>query len=107
MEPTERNSLRVVIYQEGEVWHVQGIEHDICTSGEALAVALSRFDVTASLEAKEKGGMGRIAPAPKHFEQMWDKALVDAWKTKRLSGFPKAPLALRVLLSGYCDSTCN
>ena len=64
-------SLRTVTFMEGEAYIVQGLEKDICAHGKTIEQAMSRFNLTVSME-KAIGNYDRINPAPPHFWQMHD-----------------------------------
>jgi hypothetical protein len=70
------DSLRVVIFQEGDIWIAQALEHDICAQGSDLDVVKERFVATMEAEldhAREQGkaSLDHIPQAPDHFFQMW------------------------------------
>lgn len=65
--------IRVILFKESESnWVAQGLEHDICVQAKTMKDAQEMFDVAVTLEAKEPGGVSRIAKAPKAFFDMWD-----------------------------------
>lgn len=66
--------IRVIIFKEDDSnWVAQGLEHDICVQGKTMTDAQELFDVAATLEAKEPGGIARIAAAPEAYFKMWDQ----------------------------------
>jgi hypothetical protein len=66
--------IRVIIFKEDDTnWIAQGLEHDICVQGQTMRDVQERFDVTATLEAEEPGGIARIAAAPEFYFKMWDQ----------------------------------
>jgi hypothetical protein len=76
MAKPANDGLRVVIFQEGDAWIAQGLEHDICAQGSDLSVLRERFVATLEAEldhAREQGKqtLEHIGPAPDHFFQMW------------------------------------
>lgn len=64
--------LRVIIYQDHGVWLAQALEHDICVQADSLDDLYGRFQVAVRLECVD-GKLDHIAPAPEHFQRMWDK----------------------------------
>ncbi|EKF20109.1 hypothetical protein [Nitratireductor pacificus] len=64
--------LRVICYQDHGVWLAQALEHDICVQADSLDDLYGRLEVAVRLES-ESGGLDNIAPAPAHFQRMWDK----------------------------------
>jgi hypothetical protein len=78
MVKAENDTLRVVIFQEGDIWIAQGLEHDICAQGSDLDALRGRFVATLQAEidhAREQGkrSLKDIGPAPEHFFQMWEE----------------------------------
>ncbi len=69
--------INAVLFKEGRVWIAQGIERDLCVQGRSAYDAMDLFADVVWLEAKEKGGVERIAPAPKSIRDMWLKAPVQ------------------------------
>lgn len=66
------NQIRVIVFQDDDLWLAQGIEHDICVQAETLPAVFARFELAVNAEAKE-GGLDRIAPAPDAFHKMWER----------------------------------
>jgi hypothetical protein len=66
-------SIRVLVFKEGELWVAQGLERDICVQAKTLEDLQANFEVAVRLEADEQGGLERIPEAPKYFQEMWDR----------------------------------
>lgn len=66
------DKIRVILFQEGDCWVAQGLEHDICVQAASLEELYGRFDVAVRLEEAE-GGVERIGQAPKYFFDLWEK----------------------------------
>lgn len=65
--------IRVICFQEdGGVWIAQALEHDICVQADTLDDLYGRIEVAVRLEC-ENGSLDHIAPAPQHFQRMWDR----------------------------------
>ena len=67
-------AIRVVVFQEGDGWIAQGLEHDICAQGKSFDEAAKRFERTVRAEMRDGGGkLGHIEPAPGHYFSRWDQ----------------------------------
>lgn len=71
-------AFRVVVYQEGESWIAQMLEHDICAQGPDLDTVRRRFIHTVNAEILESTKSGKkplegIDPAPQRFEEFWQR----------------------------------
>lgn len=66
------DKLRVIIYRDHGLWLAQALEHDICVQADSLDDLYGRFEVSVRLERVD-GKLDHIAPAPAHFQRMWDK----------------------------------
>lgn len=64
--------IRVIVFQEGDAWLAQGLEHDICVQASTLDDVYGRFEVAVRLECDE-GSLAHIEAAPVHFFELWDK----------------------------------
>jgi hypothetical protein len=77
MSESGKESLRVVVFQEGDAWIAQGLEHDIAAQGSDLEAVRERFVATFAAEQRQAREQGKqtldIAPAPEHFFQMWEE----------------------------------
>ena len=72
-------TLRIVAFQEGDVWIAQCVELDLCVQGKDLAQAQRRMSALITLEAAyttEKHGEAfrGIDPAPDYFAAMFEGA---------------------------------
>jgi hypothetical protein len=70
--------FRVVVYQEGDRWIAQMLEHDIRAQGPDLSTVHKRLMATLQAEIAESISKGRlplegIDPAPPRFEEYWAK----------------------------------
>lgn len=63
-------SIRVIIFQEADAWVAQCLEHDIAAQAADLETVRSRLFVTLMAEADS---ISEIPPAPRHFQEMWDR----------------------------------
>ena len=73
------SQLRVVLYQEENLWVAQGLEVDIRAQGSSIDQAQARFDAVFDAEmefTKERHGkaFAGIGEAPEVFFKMWDDA---------------------------------
>ena len=71
--------IRVVAFQAGEQWIVQGLEYDVGTQGASISEAFRRFFVTMTAEIGVSLSMGQeplagIDRAPQKFWDMWNSA---------------------------------
>lgn len=70
-------SLRVLSFQEGDIWIAQAIERDICVQASSEEELVRRFELTLESEIRESQERGdkefleSIPPAPKHFRDLW------------------------------------
>lgn len=77
---TENNTIRVVLYQEGNSWVAQCIEYDIGAQADDIEVLCRRMQAVIRAEREEslrrfgKAFKG-IPPSPAHFQAMWDKSI--------------------------------
>jgi hypothetical protein len=79
MATTNRESMRVIAYRDGEAWVAQCIEHDISAQGCDFQTAMRRLIATVNAESKytlENHGkeFATIDPAPPVFAAMFDAA---------------------------------
>jgi hypothetical protein len=70
--------MRAVVFQEGDLWVAQCIEHDIRATAETLADLNGRLELVLLLECEEsikrEGHPFKGIPrAPSDFEEMWNK----------------------------------
>ena len=66
-------TMRVILFKDGEKWIAQGLEHDICASATTVEDVFSRFAVAVEAECKEHGGsLAAIAPAPAYYQRLWE-----------------------------------
>ena len=75
-------AINAVIYQDGDDWIAQGIEHDICAQGRSIQEARRAFEesvVGMALfgVASGKRPLSDIPPAPEEFHAMFEKAEVS------------------------------
>lgn len=76
------NTVRVLIYREGEVFIAQGLEVDICAQGDTPEVAKRRFGIALRAEAEEAWRHNRdlfdaVGPAPSFVHAMFDNECFD------------------------------
>lgn len=77
-----QETVRVVVFREGDVYVAQCIEYDIATQAADLDALLERLDLTLDAEcamSRERGGapFAGIAPAPNYFHDLWDKRSIS------------------------------
>lgn len=66
--------MRVLMFNEGDQWVAQAIEHDICASGRTQEEAQFHFELTVQAEMQEGDGvLDAIPPAPQDYADMWDR----------------------------------
>ena len=64
--------LRVILFEDADLWLAQGLEHDICVQATTKGEAMALFDLTVELEDSEEGGITQIPPAPRDFFDRWE-----------------------------------
>jgi hypothetical protein len=77
MSTVNRESIRVIVYREGDAWVAQCIEHDISAQGCDFQTAMRRLTATVNAESSytvKKHGkeFASIDPAPKIFADMFE-----------------------------------
>ena len=71
---TTQDSLRVVIYRDGDSWLAQCLEHDICAQATDIETLYSRLDVAILAEREAgNGDLSGIEKAPEHFFKKWER----------------------------------
>jgi hypothetical protein len=75
---TRSVEIRVIVFQDGDLWVAQGLEHDIGAQAADLDTLYQRFVATLRAEVQmsiESGDepLAGIAAAPRRFHQMWDQ----------------------------------
>ena len=85
--PVNELNLRVVVFQEGDLWVAQCLEYDICAQAKDVKTLERRIGRVVRLENERSLSQGKtpfdgIKPAPTHFHAKW------AERTS-LSGAPK------------------
>ena len=63
-----QNTLRVIVFHEGESWIAQCLEHDICVQAPDLGTLRRRLDMTLHLEREN---IHLVEPAPEHYLKLW------------------------------------
>ncbi|KAB2943963.1 MAG: hypothetical protein K8F92_04355 [Hyphomicrobium sp.] len=81
------DSLRVIVFKEGDVWIAQGLEIDICAQGPDLKAVKERFLVTLRSEI-EHGDPSSIGPGPDEFFSLWAKRSDFVNKLRERGGMP-------------------
>lgn len=81
------DSLRVIVFKEGDVWIAQGLEIDVSAQGPDLKAVKERFLVTLRSEF-EHGDPGDIGPGPDEFFRMWATRSDFVNKFKERGGMP-------------------
>jgi hypothetical protein len=67
------DKLRIVVFKDGDTYVAQALEHDICTQAPDMKSLRRRMDALVDAErASGKAAFDSIAPAPKHYFDMWD-----------------------------------
>lgn len=77
MSNTKRDSMRVIIFQQADVWVGQCVEHDISAQGSDFEQMMRRLVATVNAESaytREKHGdeFATIDPAPAMFAELFD-----------------------------------
>jgi len=72
------DELRVVVFQDGDLWVAQCLEYDIGAQGSTLPELRSRFEATLNAERAESvkahgAAFAGIEAAPPMYEDMWNK----------------------------------
>lgn len=83
MSDAIKRSVRIIAFQEGDVWVAQCVEHDICVQGKDLPQARRRMEVALEIELEQSTANGGepfndIDPAPAHYAFMFDEATDEA-----------------------------
>lgn len=87
MSAAVKKTLRIVAFQEGDMWIAQCVEHDICVQAKDVAQLRRRMDVALKIELDDsQAGGGEpfadIPPSPNHYAVMFEEASAEA----RLAG---------------------
>ena len=74
----KKDTIRIIVFKDGEAWVAQCLEHDICAQADNLTELRSRIDATIDAEADRSKRNGKkpfdgIGPAPRHYFDMWDR----------------------------------
>jgi hypothetical protein len=67
------DTIKVLIFKEGDLWVAQGIERDICVQAYTLEDVQINFEVAVRLESECEGGIMRIPAAPEYFQEQWSR----------------------------------
>lgn len=75
---TDTISIRVIVFQDGELWVAQCLEYDIGAQADDIDTLNDRLMVVLKAEFKEsmerhKEPFAGIDPAPKRFQLMWER----------------------------------
>lgn len=77
MDARTADTLRVVVFKDGDMYVAQCLEYDICAQGQDLDTVEQRFLDTLDAErfvAKQNGrSLQDIGQAPKQFFTMWEE----------------------------------
>lgn len=67
--------LRVVVFEEGDIWLAQGLERDICVQGANLEALKERFldTIQAEMHIVGNGDLSHVGPAPNQYFTMWNE----------------------------------
>jgi len=75
------NSVRVVVFRDGDLFVAQGLELDLAAQGKTQEEALERLRVVFRAEAREAAEQGRdlshIGPAPAPFRALFENQVVS------------------------------
>lgn len=77
---TDKNPVRVIVYEDGGTLVAQCLEYDICAHGADEDILKQRFAAVFEFEKNlsiERAGkpFGGLEPAPSEFHEMWDKCV--------------------------------
>ena len=75
---TKAGTIRVVVFQDDNLWVAQCLEHDIGAQAANVDALLTRLEVALKAEFKESmerhgKPFAGIDPAPERFHRMWDR----------------------------------
>ena len=89
MTKAKNDTLRVVVFKEGDIWIAQALEHDICAQGADLDAVTERLQEAVAAEiglaiANGEDPLADIQPAPSNFFRMWDERSRFTTKGERL-----------------------
>ena len=78
----ELESIRVVVFREGDLFIAQGLELDICAQGKSSEEAKCRFDAALAAEiceaeARQMSLFDLIDPAPAFFEAIYENGALE------------------------------
>lgn len=80
-------SLRVIIFRDGNTWIAQALEIDICVQGDNLPAVKAHFLATLRAEVAS-GDIKKIGPAPSEFQEMWGRRSDFTWHSNKDNGVP-------------------
>lgn len=81
VEMSTPNKIRVILFQEGDLFIAQGLELDICAQGKTPEEAKKRFSIALRAETHEAASAGislfeAIEPAPAFFHSLYESGNV-------------------------------
>lgn len=76
------DSVRAIVFREGDMYVAQCLELDICAQARDVASVLDRLDLTIEAECAMRVEGGKepfdgICPAPNYFHDLWEKRSVN------------------------------
>ncbi len=79
LESVETQTVRVLIFREGDHWVAQCLDHDIAAQARTIDALFSEFDriFEATVEVRRRKGLPGVESLPPAPERYWD-ALKDA-----------------------------
>lgn len=78
----DRTKIRVVVFQNGDMWAGQCLEYDIGAQADSLEKLDRYLDIAIAAtrrESLERSGeeFAGVPPAPEHFHKLWEKRAGD------------------------------
>ena len=72
------DAIRVIVFNEGDMWAAQCLEYDIGAQANTLEELKERIEAAIDAECRESlarngARFAGILPAPSHYERMWNK----------------------------------
>lgn len=79
MTEAKNDGLSIVVFKDGDMYVAQCVEHDICAQAADVKTLRHRMDAAIDAERDYARSRGKtladtVAPAPKHFADMFEKA---------------------------------
>ncbi len=84
-------TIRAILFQQGDLWVGQCLEHDIGAQGDSLEQVQTRLRLAIVAEGRESERrfgkpFANIPPAPAYFEEKWNKRAGGFQPTQPIEG---------------------